>query len=388
MSRIDLVLAAVGVYLLTALVVAAWRRSAGLSDAVSAWVALIGVWAIGTLPRWLDQSIALSLGLGAGLMLVCWTLVRLTRRLSGRSEHEKVGWLLGPVHALGLAGAWLTASRRRARTAQRQDERADAPISEDVESVVELAETTVGEVMVPRSEMVVLDASARVADWVALLSERPHSFIPVYREDLDEIVGCLRIESLYQQPDPDLPVARFLHEIRFVPESMRCDDLLRDLIAAGEQIALVVDEFGGTAGLVSDEELFEILLGEISQDDPWEGQVQRVSPGTYEADGHCRIDDLNEVLPSPLPEGDYETLAGWVLEKLGRIPAAGERVEEGSWVVEIKEASARRILKLTLSAPKGASRPRAAGGRSTSAAEDRRRPEVARSGRGSEASRG
>jgi hypothetical protein len=320
---VDLLLLALGLYLLIALVVASWRRASGAAEAIGAWAGLSALWALAALPRWIDPGDPRSLLWGPAWTLTCLVLAHLGRALGGRTGHERVAWLLGPVHALGLAGLWFTAARRRSRAGRAPAGDRPREVREDLESVVELGETTVGEIMVPRSEIAALEDGARVRDWIDLLARQPHHHVPVYREDLDDIAGCLRIEDLYGRPDPEGPVTGLLREVRFVPESMRCDDLLRELIAAGEHVAMVVDEFGGTAGLVADQDLFEILLGEIAGQDPLSGRVTRTGEQTFLADGHCRIDDLNEWFPVPLPEGDYETLAGLLLDRLGRIPTPG-----------------------------------------------------------------
>ncbi len=127
---------------------------------------------------------------------------------------------------------------------------------------------------------------------------------------------------------------------------MHCDDLLRKLIARNETLAIVVDEFGGTAGLVSSQALFEILLGEISQQNPFEGRIVRIAEHTFLADGHYRVDDYNEGSAVRLPEGDYETLAGLMLDRLGRIPPEGEWIGLDGVSLEAVACTERRILKV------------------------------------------
>ncbi len=356
MSRPDLILGVIGAYLLATMVVSSWRRAAGSTEAISAWVALAGLWAIVALPRWVGVAGSNAILWGLAWGALCLAATRTGYALGRRSGHEKVAWMLGPVHALGLAGIWATTAGRRARASRESSaaEAGEVALSEDVESVVELGETTVGEIMVPRSEIAALEAGARVSDWLALLRERPHHFVPVFRTELDEIAGCLRIEDLFDRPDPAGSIAPWVHEVRFVPESMRCDDLLRELIAGDERVAIAVDEFGGTAGMVTDQDLFEILLGEIVRRDRLSGQVVRLPDGVYLADGNCRIDDLTEWFPEPLPEGDYETLAGLVLDRLGRIPVPGERIDIGPVGIEVLAATERRIQKLRLAVAVGA----------------------------------
>ena len=271
------------------------------------------------------------------------------RLRSGRTQSRFL-WILGPVHALGLVIAWIGSARRRgdAPTTGTAPEEATDIVQEARESVVELGETTVGEVMVPRSEVTALAEEAHVGEWVALARETRHRGIPVYREDMDEIIGWLDLRDLLARPPANAPIKTFVCEVRFVPETMRCDDLLRDLIAAGERIAMVVDEFGGTAGLVTDQDLVEILLGEITRQDPFEGRIAQTCEGRFVADGHYRVDDFNEWSPIPLPEGNYETLAGYLLEQMGRIPPQGEHLASEGLNLEVTQSTERRIMKIQI----------------------------------------
>jgi CBS domain containing-hemolysin-like protein len=222
-------------------------------------------------------------------------------------------------------------------------------MGEALESVVELGSTTVDEVMVPRSEIDALPESARVADWIRLARESRHPRLPVYGEDLDEIRGYLDLLDLFSADDPHRPVTDYLREARFVPGSMRCDDLLRELLAAGERFAIVVDEFGGTAGLVRDRDLFEILLGEIGQEGTGRIGIVPLGRGVYLAHGQYRIDDFTQRTGQSLPEGDYETLGGLLLARLGRIPETGEVVTVENARLEVVAGNERRILSLRIS---------------------------------------
>jgi len=231
-----------------------------------------------------------------------------------------------------------------------------------LESVVELGETTVSEVMVPRGEIEALPESARVRDWAQLTVTTRHGNLPVYRSDLDEIVGYVALDDLLRATDADASIAAFRRDARFVPETMRGDDLLRELIASGERIAIVVDEFGGTAGLVRERDLFEILLGEIDRGDAAPAP-RRLEPGVFVADGACRLDDFSEATGHVFPDGDYETLAGLVLHSLGRIPAAGESVLVEGARLEVQAASERRILRVRVTLPAAEAEDRAHGDR-------------------------
>jgi Mg2+/Co2+ transporter CorC len=349
MKAADVYLTILGLYLCAGLFVAAWRRGAGRTGGLGLWIASLAAWIYLALPRWLHPAGVWALVTGAAFVALAIGLTGAGMRLEQRSRLAALGWLLGPVHALGLAvTAWIA---RRPRPAAGPPSPERPEVSDALDSVVELGETTVDDVMIPRSEISALPAGARVRDWAAEIASSGHASIPVYGEDQDEILGYLRLEDLLAGAGPDTAVTEFLREIRFVPETMRCDDLLRELLAHGEPIAIVVDEFGGTAGLVADQDLFEILLGEINGDEPGAPRLVRLSANEYLADGHYRIDDFNERMPAALPEGDYDTLAGLILDRTGRIPEEGERILVDGIRLVVAASSARRVLKVRVAVP-------------------------------------
>ncbi|MCK4412169.1 MAG: hypothetical protein KAY32_01360 [Candidatus Eisenbacteria sp.] len=362
MTRLDLVLIVLGGYLAAGMLIAAWQRSPRATGGVAPWVAFSGLWAIAACDRWVSAPWPVAMALGPAWGVLGLLLTRAGVALARRAPVRQWIWLLGPVHACALAGLWLAdwRHRRAAPIGARQDP-AEALIhdpgaaermGEALESVVELGRTTVDEVMVPRSEIDALADTATVADWVRLARESRHPYLPVYGEDLDEIRGFLGLHDLFSATAPQRPVTDFLREARFVPESMRCDDLLRDLLAAGERFAIVVDEFGGTAGLVRDRDLFEILLGDIDQDGAGRIGMVPLGPGVYLAHGQYRIDDFAEGTGHALPEGDYETLGGLLLARLGRIPEEGETVTVADARFEVVAGNQRRVfsLRITLAA--------------------------------------
>jgi CBS domain containing-hemolysin-like protein len=362
-------LALLGGYLAVALVVVAWRRAAEALDDIGIWIALFGLWIVIALPRWVPVTPVTASGIVVGWLGASLLLTRLGMLLAHRAPARGLVWLLGPAHALTLAMSWVAAARLRRRE-QREDDAGppagDAAAGQTMragaalESVVELGETTVGQVMVPRSEVRALDETASVREWADLVRVRRHSHLPVCRGDLDEIRGYVCVRDFFRAVSPAEPVTRFVREARFVPASMRCDDLLRDLIAHGEKIAVVVDEFGGTAGIVRDRDLFEILLGEIEHGGAGAPQLRPLGERAYLADGQLRIDDFNARAALPLPEGDYETLAGLMLARLGRIPAAGTRIVAGAIALEVIEATERRIVTLRITLPPAPPRARPA----------------------------
>jgi len=338
-----------GAYLAGGLIVSAWRRAAESLDDVGVWIAFSGLWVIAVFDR-----LELTAWWGPYAVLLAWLvasllLTRIGLALGRRIPVRGLIWLLGPAHALALAISWFAEARwRRARAAAAPAAGAAAPRApEAVESVVELGETTLDEVMVPRSEIVALADTATVAEWAAAVAASGRTHIPVYHDDLDDVRGYVRLGDLFGALRAGGRAMAFAHEVRFVPETMRADDLLRELIEQEERIAIVVDEFGGTAGMVRDHDLFEILLGEI-EEEPEGQEVVELEPGVFLVEGQVRIDDFNETAAGFLPEGDYETVAGLVLDRLGRIPSTGERLRVDGVEVEIVGASERRILSLRI----------------------------------------
>jgi CBS domain containing-hemolysin-like protein len=338
-----------GLYLCAALLVSAWRRASESVAGVGVWVALLGAWTIAAHTRWFLSSMGTAFFVGLAWLVVTALLIRAGSALATRNRVRGLVWLLGPLHALALAGSWFAAARLKRKAASLEVARrhTGGQVHAALESVVELGETTLEEVLVPRSEIDALSERLLVRDWLEMVKETRRNRLPVYREDLDEITGYLSSEELFSVPAARAPVKEFIRPIRFVPESMRCDDLLRDLISQGEKIAIVVDEFGGTAGLVTDQDLFEILLGEIDQGSAALG-LWKLEDGAYLADGSLRIDDFNDFFRTQLPEGDYETLAGLILERLGKIPAKGERLNVDRVSMEVAASSERRILRIRI----------------------------------------
>ncbi len=341
--------ALIGLYLAASVLVSAGRRASGAPVGWAPWIALFGAWGLVIAPRWVPLS-----GFWAPVWGLVWLGLTLLLSAAGRRIGVRSGlgawtWLLGPAQAVSLVATWLAASRRSRRRAVGDPAVVAAePDREALESVVELGETTVGEIIVPRSEITALPRKARVRDWVHIVQQTGHRSIPIFEEDLDEIQGVLDLVDLFRRPPAGDAVRSHGREIRFVPESMRCDDLLRELIAQNERVAIVVDEFGGTAGLVTARDLVEILLGEIDRQNPFGGAIVRISDREYIADGHYRLDDFNEWSPVPLVEDDCETLAGFMLRRLGKVPLEGERVPHEALELEAAVATERRILKVRI----------------------------------------
>lgn len=216
-----------------------------------------------------------------------------------------------------------------------------------VTQVYEFGESTVEEVMVPRGDVIGLPAEATVRDAVALAGEHQFSRYPVFRGTLDQVEGVLHIHDLLAAPDLDQPVSGWVRGLPSVPAAKKCDELLSELQRGYHHAAMVVDEFGGTAGWVTVEDLLEELVGEIRDEhDVDEETVRVVGRRAWLIEARIRLDDLNRALNAELPEGDYETLAGYLLEEFQRIPKRGETVDADGHRFLVVEADGRRIVKV------------------------------------------
>ena len=240
---------------------------------------------------------------------------------------------------------------RRETLAALSDERGEARTLRQaqkqlVTQVYEFSESTVAEVMVPRSRVVGLPAESTVGDAVALEAEHQFSRYPVFRGTLDQIDGVLHIHDLLSAPDLASSITPHLRSIPFAPEAKKCDELLSELRRGHHHAAIVVDEFGGTAGWVTVEDLLEELVGEIRDEhDIEEEAVRSIGRRTWMVDASIRIDDLNRSLHLEIPDGDYETLAGYLLEEMQRIPRRGEALLIEGVRFVMAEVDSRRILK-------------------------------------------
>jgi putative hemolysin len=216
-----------------------------------------------------------------------------------------------------------------------------------IDGAFEIAERTLDEVMVPRNDVVVIDADATCAEALALLVESGHSRAPVAeKRNLDRPVGMVRLRSLLGPGDE--PVTSVMWDIPAFPDAARVLTALREFQARRTQMAVVVDEYGRTLGIVTVEDLVEELVGEIwDETDPDLQTVVREADGTIVLPGTYPVHDLVD-LDVELPDGDYTTIAGLVLEELGRFPRPGETIDVERWQITIRSVGRHRITLVAL----------------------------------------
>jgi CBS domain containing-hemolysin-like protein len=218
-------------------------------------------------------------------------------------------------------------------------------------SIFELGDTLVREIMLPRIYITALDVSTPLSEAVDALIKSGHSRVPVYEESVDNILGILYAKDLLRVWRQDQPVASLkglLRPATFVPEAKKVDELLEEMQEGHVHMAMVVDEYGGIAGLVTLEDIFEEIVGEIQDeyDQTEEAPFTQVREGEYVFQGRVDLRDFNEVMGSQLPTEETETLGGFIYEQVGRVPASGESLQVGDINLTIEQVTGRRIRKV------------------------------------------
>ncbi len=222
-----------------------------------------------------------------------------------------------------------------------------------IRQVVEFHDSVVREVMTPRTEVVALPTTSTVAQARELFARQRHSRMPVYRDQIDNVEGIVTLKDLVASwgrvPD-DAPVTGLLRPAYFVPETKQVADLLKEFQSRRLQMAIVVDEYGGTAGVVTIEDLLEQLVGDIQEEhEREEAPVVQEAEGRYLAQGSASLDDLRGALGVDLEAEGFETVAGLIYSVLGRIPQAGEAIEHNGLRLEVVKADTRRIEQVRVS---------------------------------------
>lgn len=251
-------------------------------------------------------------------------------------------------------------------------------------ALLELRDTTVNEVMTPRVDVVGLPIPVRAGDVAKAVRESGHSCFPVFDDDIDNLVGVLYVNDLFragwslddistasapatngeahdERPSP-LEISRRLRQPFLVPESRRVLEVLGEMRAVSRTFAVVVDEYGGVAGVITVKDLLAALVGDLHDEfDPGgEPEVVRVDHRRWLVDGGTSIDDVRSQLGLTLPEGKYVTLGGYILDVLGHIPSEGERLRFNDWELRVVEMEKRRVAKVLVIQPTDATSPASA----------------------------
>jgi CBS domain containing-hemolysin-like protein len=223
---------------------------------------------------------------------------------------------------------------------------------EMIRGIIELSETTVRSIMIPRTDVVAIPVDEDFNSMIRTIMKSGHSRIPVYEETIDNVIGFLYakdlLPSLLKGEKPS-DIKKILRPVRFVPEGKMIKDLLKELQQKRDHIAIVVDEYGGTAGIVCLEDILEEIVGEIQDEyDDEEEEINKISSDTYICDARIQLEDINEELGLTLPLEGSDTLGGFVFDMFGKIPFLHEEIEHDNTVFRIEAMNGHRIIKVRI----------------------------------------
>jgi CBS domain containing-hemolysin-like protein len=314
---------------------------------IAAWVVVVGVLArtVGAnfaegIVYWFGGVARVALlpvrPLGIFILFAGKMVDRMRGKREPESEEEEIEDEIRAIVAEGTTGGVLE-----------RDE------GEMIESVLRLGDADVAEIMTPRTDMVSVSVSAALDEAVKIATESGHSRLPVYGENRDDIVGVLYVKDLLRHWGKASPPALkdVIRKPHFIPESREVSGLLEDMQKEGAHIAIVLDEYGGTSGLVTVEDIVEEIVGEIKDEYDRRGEPTWTETGesALESDARVHVDDINKALGVDLPEAeDYDTVGGLVISLTGRIPRTGEKVRSSGVEFEVLDADARRVKRLRI----------------------------------------
>jgi len=222
---------------------------------------------------------------------------------------------------------------------------------EMINSIFDFDDTIVKEIMVPRIDMVCIEINTPIEELVELIIDLGYSRVPVYNETVDNIVGIVYAKDLlnFLNQDGEMEIKKIMRPAYYVPETKEIDSLLTELRKEKIHMAIILDEYGGTEGLVTIEDLLEEIVGDIQDEyDVEERQIKVISETEILVDARVDIDEINEVLNIDLPEEDYETISGFILSTLGYVPEEGEEIEFENLTLIVKDTVQRRISKVKI----------------------------------------
>jgi CBS domain containing-hemolysin-like protein len=306
-------------------------------------------------PDWLPPPPVLVLG--AAAVVVAVAVVGLSHWLFGLAGVLVATALVAAATVLVVA---VTIERNHAlKSTERSDltDLDEATIEPDerelIASIIDFGDTVAREVMVPRPDMVTVEAQFRVADVMEVMLLNGYSRLPACGTDIDDVVGLVYAKDMMRAERDgleDRPVSELLRQATFVPETKRLPELLRQMQRDQFHMAVVVDEYGGTAGLVTLEDIIEELVGEIVDEyDVEDPMIEPLPGGDALVRGRTSLDELNDLLHTDLPEGDWDTVGGLVYSRLGHVPIEGEWVDVGGWRLTAQRIQGRRIGRVRLS---------------------------------------
>lgn len=292
----------------------------------------------------------------AVLVILLMVAGDLLPRTIGRSRPRRLAYRLAPFLAvairMGARAAEIIGDDQEPATDGHGGEDEENEEIELISSVLEFSETIVREVMVPRTDIVAVEADANLDRVVRLLGEHGYSRIPVIGESLDDVRGVVIVKDLLTKlaaGERPRSVADVMRPVEFVPETKRAADLLREMQASKSHLAIVVDEYGGTAGLVTIEDLLEELVGEIVDEyDEDENWIQEQADGSWLVDARLSVAELAEVVQCDLPDEEWDTVGGLVLGLAGRVPREGEGFQVDGVILTPTRVQGRRVVEVSV----------------------------------------
>jgi magnesium and cobalt exporter, CNNM family len=328
------------------------------------------------------NGLALFISLAAGLILAGIFRQLIPRLLSLRNPEGKLLRLLPVLRPFYRALTYLADPWHRSFDRLRQQEEIEESTDEEedddgddiealidvgeaegiieeeerelIQSAIEFGDTTVGEIMTPRTEIVALVNTATVREARNLIIESRHSRLPVYREQIDNVEGIIYVRDLLPSLSlgkADSPVIPFVRPVYFVPETKPVAKLLREMQKAHAYLAMVIDEYGGVAGLITVEDILEEIVGEIEDEDISGEEPEEIVPatdGTFEVLGGTEIGKIERLFDMEIEADDFTTIAGLVIAQKGSVPRSGEHIEFRGLQVDVLEADQKKISRLRI----------------------------------------
>jgi CBS domain containing-hemolysin-like protein len=295
-----------------------------------------------------SQQAALVTARPTSWLVKFWPLRVVTQTLIGLSN-----WILP---GKGIKGGPFVSERELLGIveAAANDEVIEHEERELIESIIEFGDTVAREVMVPRPDMIVVPHDATVSAALDLAIAHGYSRLPLHGEDGDDIVGLIYTKDLIRAErdgNGDTSAADLQRDVRFIPENKPVARLMREMQAGKFHLAIVADEYGGIAGLITLEDCLEELVGEIVDEyDIEELAIQRLPNGDYLVEGGLQVEELNDVLGVELPDEEWDTVGGFIFGTLEHVPAPGESVEHGGWRFTAETIDGRRVKVVRVAA--------------------------------------
>ena len=241
-------------------------------------------------------------------------------------------------------------------------------ISEDegemIQGIFSFRDTVAREIMIPRTDAVSARADIDIRDIIELIVQSGHSRIPIYEDSIDNIVGILHAKDLlsYWGREKDIDIAAIVRAQYFIPETKKISDVMTDLRDKKSHMAIVIDEYGGTAGILTLEDIIEEIIGEIVDEyDPDQNWIVEMEDGSILVDARLDMEELEDHLNVKLPEGNYESVGGFLINLLGRVPKVNDKVEFENLELTVTAADSRKVEKIQIRAIDGQIAPQQAG---------------------------